>query len=177
LKNQYRALDDDEAEFLESVLEETRKKEQQVKKETAEQLEAFRRQREEAERKALEEANARATIAPVEEAPLWVAPGRKRKKSEKEGPLLRRVKLRRGSSGAGAASPDAAKVGKAETSSSSAQISSKDRMDTTQLKNADAEEKSRPTESVKATAAASPKGQPPKKVALSLGYASSDEDD
>ncbi|KEF55926.1 uncharacterized protein A1O9_07506 [Exophiala aquamarina CBS 119918] len=45
LKNQFRALDDDEVDFLDSVLESTRAKENAVKEETAEQLDAFRKQR------------------------------------------------------------------------------------------------------------------------------------
>lgn len=49
LRNQFRALDDDEADFLDSVLESTRAKEAQVRRETAEQLDAFRKQREAAE--------------------------------------------------------------------------------------------------------------------------------
>lgn len=50
MKNQYRTLDDDEVDFLDSVLESTRAREQEVKKETAEQLDAFRKQREAAEK-------------------------------------------------------------------------------------------------------------------------------
>lgn len=45
LKNQFRALDDDEVDFLDSVLESTKAKENAVKEETAEQLDAFRKQR------------------------------------------------------------------------------------------------------------------------------------
>lgn len=45
LKNQFRALDEDEVDFLESVLESSRAKEDAVKRETADQLEAFRKQR------------------------------------------------------------------------------------------------------------------------------------
>lgn len=54
LKNQFRALDEDEVEFLDSIMESTRAQEAAVKKETAEQLELFRRQREEAEKALLE---------------------------------------------------------------------------------------------------------------------------
>jgi hypothetical protein len=49
LKNQFRALDDDEIEFLESVQETSRAKEDAMKQETAEQLDAFRKQRAAAE--------------------------------------------------------------------------------------------------------------------------------
>lgn len=54
LKNQFRALDDDEVDFLDSVLESERAKEDAVKKETSEQLEAFRSQRAKAEKDLLE---------------------------------------------------------------------------------------------------------------------------
>lgn len=54
LRNQFRSLDEDEVEFLDSVLESTRAKEAAVKKETAEQLEAFHRRREEAQKALLE---------------------------------------------------------------------------------------------------------------------------
>lgn len=49
MRNQFRSLDDDEADFLDSILESTRAKEAQVKRETAEQLDAFRKQRQAAE--------------------------------------------------------------------------------------------------------------------------------
>lgn len=48
-----------------------------MKKETREQLEIFRRQQEEAERKTLEDDN---TEVLKEDQVQWVAPGRKRKK-------------------------------------------------------------------------------------------------
>ncbi|KAF2652871.1 hypothetical protein K491DRAFT_662984 [Lophiostoma macrostomum CBS 122681] len=96
LKNQFRALDDDEAEFLDSVLEETRKKEAEVKKETLQQLDAFRKYREEAERRALAEQNAGSPE--VEDAQAqWLTGGRKRKKGEKDGALLKGIKLRKAS--------------------------------------------------------------------------------
>ncbi|KAF1968391.1 hypothetical protein BU23DRAFT_514917, partial [Bimuria novae-zelandiae CBS 107.79] len=94
LKNQYRALDDDEAEFLDSVLEASRKKEAEVRKETLEQLDVFRKRQEEAERKALEE---EAPEVAKEEEAHWVAHGRKRKKGPE---LLKGVKLKKASSAA-----------------------------------------------------------------------------
>jgi hypothetical protein len=111
LKNQFRALDDDEIDFLDSVLESTRREEERVRRETAEGLELFRRQQDEADRKArggegVEDA------APAAEEEQWVAGGRKRKRvKEKEG--LKGVKVRRSSSGVGvgAVSPE----GKKET--------------------------------------------------------------
>ncbi|KAF2447903.1 hypothetical protein P171DRAFT_341697, partial [Karstenula rhodostoma CBS 690.94] len=96
LKNQYRALDDDEADFLESVLEASRKKEAEVRKDTMEQLDAFRRRREEEKRKALE-AEAPEDTKEEEAQAHWVAHGRKRKKGPE---LLKGVKLRKTSEAA-----------------------------------------------------------------------------
>jgi dsDNA-binding SOS-regulon protein len=87
-------LNDDEADYLEGLLEAKRKEELNVKKETREQLELFRRQQEEAERRALEEDN---TEAPKEDQVQWAAPGRKRKKGP-DSTLLRGIKLRKSSS-------------------------------------------------------------------------------
>ena len=55
LQNQFRSLDEDEVEFLDSVLESTRTKDAEVRKQTREQLEAFRAQQEEAEKVARQE--------------------------------------------------------------------------------------------------------------------------
>jgi hypothetical protein len=90
-------LEDDEADYLDSILDKKRQEEANVKKETFEQLDLFRRQREEAERKAqgLEEES---TEAPQEEdTNQWAAVGRKRKKGPEVG-LLKGVKLRKSSS-------------------------------------------------------------------------------
>ncbi|KAM3071319.1 hypothetical protein ACMFMG_008910 [Clarireedia jacksonii] len=104
LKHQFRALDEDEVEFLDSVLESTRAEENRVKKETAEGLELFRKQQEEADKKARTETDG--APAPDASAVLeeeWIAAGRKRKRAkEKEG--LKGVKIRRGSSAADQAS-------------------------------------------------------------------------
>ncbi|KAF2833299.1 hypothetical protein CC86DRAFT_365234 [Ophiobolus disseminans] len=85
------SLDDEEADYLDAILEKKRKEEAEVKKDTREQLDAFRRQREEAERMALEEDGA---DAPKEEEVQWAAPGRKRKKGP-ENSLLKGVKLKK----------------------------------------------------------------------------------
>ncbi|KAI9814370.1 MAG: hypothetical protein M1827_003225 [Pycnora praestabilis] len=99
LKNQFRSLDEDEIEFLDSVLESTRAQEEAVKRETTEQLDLFRRQQEEADKALLvdaERTNADSGSLPVEEE-QWVINGRKRKKGkDKEG--LKGVKLRKSSS-------------------------------------------------------------------------------
>lgn len=96
LKNQFRSLDDDEVEFLDSVLESTRAKEAAVRKETSEQLELFRRQQEEAEKAALREGTSGSPLAEEEQ---WHTGGRKRKKANDKGPL-KGVKLRKASSAA-----------------------------------------------------------------------------
>ncbi|KAE8353829.1 N-terminal domain of NEFA-interacting nuclear protein NIP30-domain-containing protein [Aspergillus coremiiformis] len=82
LKNQFRALDEDEVEFLDSIMESTRAQEAAVKKETAEQLEVFRRHREEAEKAALEEGAA--DVAPPAEGEDWKLLARKRRREKKD---------------------------------------------------------------------------------------------
>ncbi|KOC11061.1 NEFA-interacting nuclear protein [Aspergillus flavus AF70] len=82
LKNQFRSLDEDEVEFLDSIMESTRAQEAAVKKETAEQLEAFRRHREEAEKVALEEGTA--DVTPAAEGEDWKIPARKRRRDKKD---------------------------------------------------------------------------------------------
>ncbi|KAL1306782.1 hypothetical protein AAFC00_005443 [Neodothiora populina] len=92
LSNQFRSLDEDEVEFLDSVLESTRAKESAVKKETAEQLELFRRQQEGTEKAArLAEAPTNVT---KQEGETWSVKKRKRG-PQKE---LPGVKLRKASS-------------------------------------------------------------------------------
>ncbi|KAL3458774.1 N-terminal domain of NEFA-interacting nuclear protein NIP30-domain-containing protein [Aspergillus heterothallicus] len=86
LKNQFRALDEDEVDFLDSIMESTRAQEATVKKETAEQLELFRRQREEAEKVALED-NA-ANITPVAEGEDWKIASRKRRREKSKDILI-----------------------------------------------------------------------------------------
>ncbi|KAI9782710.1 MAG: hypothetical protein M1839_004698 [Geoglossum umbratile] len=106
LKNQFRSLDEDEVEFLDSVLESTRAREAALKKETSEQLDAFRKQQEEADKAAFREEDettgaaagaSSGSAGPLGEGEQWALSGRKRKKGrEKEG--LKGVKLRRASS-------------------------------------------------------------------------------
>ncbi|KAF2418728.1 hypothetical protein EJ08DRAFT_703005 [Tothia fuscella] len=94
LKNQYRSLDEDEVEFLDSITESTRAAEASIKKETAEQLAAFRKHQEEVERAAL--AAPRGSTPGGDE--VWVASGKKRKKNTKEKEILKGVKVRKTSS-------------------------------------------------------------------------------
>ncbi|KAI9845945.1 MAG: hypothetical protein M1838_001494 [Thelocarpon superellum] len=97
LKNQFRSLDEDEVDFLDSVLESTRAKEEAVKKETTEQLDVFRRQQDEAD-KALLLSDDRAGVggegSPEQMPEQWVTKGRKRKKGAETEPL-KGVKIRR----------------------------------------------------------------------------------
>ncbi|EKV15627.1 NEFA-interacting nuclear protein NIP30, N-terminal [Penicillium digitatum] len=85
LKNQFRSLDEDEIEFLDSILESTRAKEAAVKRETAEQLEAFRRQREEAQKALLETTSSDVTRVKGEE---WTALARKRRHDKHRNSLI-----------------------------------------------------------------------------------------
>jgi hypothetical protein len=96
LKNQFRALDEDEVEFLDSMLESTRAEEERVRRETAEGLETFRRQQEDADKRLLADAANTAVVNPDAAQEDWVAAGarkRKRKAKEKE-VLVKGVKLR-----------------------------------------------------------------------------------
>ncbi|CAK4034694.1 Hypothetical predicted protein [Lecanosticta acicola] len=94
LSNQFQTLNEDEVEFLDSVLESTRAQEAAVKKQTAEDLDAFRRQQEEAER-AAKTADTSEAVDAIDTT-SW-AVSRKRKKGRED--LLGGVKLRKASSG------------------------------------------------------------------------------
>lgn len=104
MKNQFRNLDEDEIEFLDSVLESTRAKEEAVKRETAQQLDIFRRQQEEADKAWLnqdddaKDANNSSTAGnlPRDES-QWAINARKRKRGKEE--VLKGVKLRKSSTG------------------------------------------------------------------------------
>ena len=103
LKNQFRNLDEDEVEFLDSVLESTRAKEDAVRKETAEQLNLFRRQQEEADKASLDltvagtENPSETTLGPSTVESQWAINARKRKRV-KDKEVLPGVKLRKSSS-------------------------------------------------------------------------------
>ena len=96
MKNQFRALDEDEAEFLDTVLESTRAEEARVKKETAEGLQAFRKQQE-ADKKAMEQEGGDVAEASPEAQEEWVAAGGRKRKRAKEKEVLKGVKARRSS--------------------------------------------------------------------------------
>ena len=128
LKNQFRNLDEDEVEFLDSVLESTRKKEEEVKKETSEQLDLFRRQQEEKDKELLEggeevEGKAGSPTA-GESQSQWAVNARKRKRTKEiDRAGLKGLKLRKSSSTGEA--PVALK-----TSSSTGEISNVSRKET-----------------------------------------------
>lgn len=103
LKNQFRSLDEDEVEFLDSVLESTRAQEAAVKKDTADQLEVFRRQREEAEKALLEDTSA--DVAPAAEGEDWKIPARKRRRDKKKDSLIPGKKRKSTAEGNGENSP------------------------------------------------------------------------
>lgn len=113
LKNQFRSLDEDEVEFLDSVLESTRAQEAAVKKETAEQLAEFHRQREEAERSLLDDPSSEkagpggSAKSPGEEE-QWARSGKKRKRNKKD--LLFPTKTHKSSTGEDAAAEAAPKA-------------------------------------------------------------------
>ncbi|CZT41845.1 uncharacterized protein RSE6_01644 [Rhynchosporium secalis] len=111
LKNQFRGVDEDEAEWLDSVLESTRAEEDRIRRETAEGLSLFRQQQEEADKKAREGIDPVATGAgsPTAKEESWATSGRKRKRT-KEKEVLKGVKLRKTST-----STDAVKPTKADT--------------------------------------------------------------
>lgn len=102
LKHQFRALDEDEVEFLDSVMESTRAQEAAVKKDTAEQLEVFRQHREEAEKALLEDTST--DVGPPGEGEDWKIPARKRRR-DKNKDLLIPGKKRKASGHTGADSP------------------------------------------------------------------------
>ena len=95
-------MDEDEVEFLDSVLESTRKKEEEVKKETSEQLDLFRRQQEEKDKELLEggevDGKAGSPTSGESQSP-WAVNARKRKRTkETDRAGLKGLKLRKSSS-------------------------------------------------------------------------------
>jgi hypothetical protein len=154
------SLNDEEADYLDSLEEKRRKEEATVKKETQERLEAFRRQQEEEARKALEDDG---TDVQSEEPVQWAAPNRKRKKGPETG-LLKGVKLRKSSS-----VPE-------ENEAAGQQVQQKTQITgkttATSLSKSDTATQGTPPK----VAVASP-AKPTNTLSLGLGYASSDEDD
>jgi len=161
LTNQFRSLDEDEIEFLDSVQERARAKELAEKKHTKEHLEEFRKQQEEAER-AAKELDA-AAVAPVTASETWAVGPRKRKKGkDKDG--IGGLKIRRTSTGDKAKEDGDAKI-KEQTAASSLAASA----------TADKSKEKGPEKVVDRPTATSP-SLPVTAVGLGLGAYSSDED-
>lgn len=182
LKNQFRTLDEDEVEFLDSVLESTRAKEDAVKKETTEQLELFRRQQEEADKVVLKDedtgsvsngAGSPSLLSPGDSQ--WVINARKRKRA-KNNDTLPGLKLRKSSSASKEQASVSAKgspVSPGTTSSekhSSKQTATDTSQRATSLTTIDKPTSPTPTLS-------SPTSAKPQVGTLGLGGYSSDEDD
>jgi hypothetical protein len=162
LKNQFRSLDEDEVDFLDSVLESTRAQEAAVKKETADQLEAFRRQREQAE-KALLGATSLELAGEEEDTEDWSAPARKRRREKQKGSLL--PKKRKPSESADPATKDTQK----------AQVSQKQENGSPSTIGLD-QKKPTPTQPTKTQTEPVAKPAPKPLVSLGLGYYSSDSE-
>lgn len=92
LKNQFRALDDDELDFLDSVQQSTRAKEDAVRKETAAEVDAFRRQQQDAEQKA-KDATAATESSTIEtsSADVWKTKKRRRKELDMAASKIRKT--------------------------------------------------------------------------------------
>lgn len=159
-------LDDDEADYLASIREKKLKEEASVRKDTREQLEAFRRQQEEEASKALEHEGGN---APTEEQVQWAAPGRKRKKGP-ESSLLKGVKLRKANS--------VLEESKVPNKPQSQDGKSAEKTSTT-LANTASQSTAPKAASSTATIqkSALPPAKPANALSLGLGYASSDDDD
>jgi FAM192A/Fyv6, N-terminal domain len=91
LKHQFRPLEDDEAEFLDSVTKSKRDKEAAVRKETEVQLDSFRKSQSEVGRHSRTAETASPTLQSAQD---WEFSGRKRKKADDKAGI-RGVKLRK----------------------------------------------------------------------------------
>ncbi|KAK7535946.1 N-terminal domain of NEFA-interacting nuclear protein NIP30-domain-containing protein [Phyllosticta citribraziliensis] len=176
-KNQFRSLDEDEAEFLDSVLESTRAKEAAVRTETTEQLDAFRRQQEEAERAARLAAGTEGSPAAEEEQ--WVPAGKKRKKGKDRENLLG-VKLRKASSTDDKSTKTAAENAAASDTNSGASAGTKPTPST--LKDDSPKQAASSSNGLKSAESSEMKEKPvipskPAPAGLGLAGYSSDEDD
>jgi len=152
----HNALDDDEANFLESVLEKSKREETRIKKETLEQLDLFKSQQEEIKRQDLE----MESLEPSgEDQGVWATKSRKRKKAPDAG-LLRGVKLRKSSSAASQPTVvDEPKAKEEIAQQITSQVTSPRQLSTSKSSSGSSYEK------------------PRNGVSLELGYASSDEED
>lgn len=158
-------LDDDEADYLASIREKKLKEEASVRKDTQEQLEAFRRHQEEEASKALENEGG---DAPTEEQVQWAAPGRKRKKGP-ESSLLKGVKLRK---------PNSVPEDRKSPERPLFQGQKKSPTTAASTANQSTAVKAAPsTATSQEPLSASTHAKPANTLSLGLGYASSDEED
>ena len=161
MTNQFRSLDEDEIEFLDSVQEAARAKELAEKRATKEGLEEFRKQQEEAERAAKEQEGA---VSPPTVTESWAVGPRKRKKGkEKDG--IGGLKIRRTSTG------EQAK--KVEDTSKSMATKSDDQTASSKVQE---QQSSIKEQSDKKPASTPPVSPPAPAAGLGLGAYSSDED-
>jgi len=162
LTNQFRSLDEDEIEFLDSVQEAARAKELADRRATKEGLEEFRKQQEEAERVAKEQEGA---VSPPTVTESWSVGPRKRKKGkEKDG--IGGLKIRRTSTSEQAKkledTPEPSLMTKPDGQAATAKVQ---------------EQSSTKEQSDKKPASTPPPASPPALAAgLGLGAYSSDED-
>ncbi|KAF7185153.1 PSME3-interacting protein, partial [Pseudocercospora fuligena] len=167
LSNQFQSLNEDEVEFLDSVMESTRAQEAAVKKETTEQLDAFRRQQEEAERAAKQAGSPEAPETAEQES--WSV-GKKRKKGKES--LFGAVKLRRSSTTDKSEQATAKPTQTTESTKAAERAPSQDAVKTETAENSSANASPGVAADSKAAAKPAPTG-----VGLGLGAYSSDEDD
>lgn len=161
MTNQFRSLDEDEIEFLDSVQEATRAKELAEKRATKEGLEEFRKQQEEAERAAKEQEGA---VSPPTITESWSVGPRKRKKG-KEKDAIGGLKIRRTSTGE--------QVKNLEDTSKSVTTKPDDQTASSKVQEQQSSVKEQSDKKPASTSSASP---PAPAAGLGLGAYSSDED-
>ena len=154
------------------MLESTRAKEEAVKKETSEQLEIFRRQREEADKAALDDPGTTQDVATGSGSPVegesWTTSKKRRRGKEKD--ALKGIKLRKTSSAADDKDIQSGKEGEAQSvhgrTEGNLPVKSSNALNDTK------------TVEAESTAKLGPPASPPKimKSVLGLGDYSSDED-
>ena len=119
LKNQFKSLDEDDVDFLDSVLESERAKEDAVKRETAEQLDKYRKHQAAAQTVDLKVQSS--TAAPSKDKDAWVT--KKRRKKELDNPIS---KLRKTSTGT-AKEPTAPEAAEASVKSERSEVTKEKR--------------------------------------------------
>lgn len=161
LKNQFRALDADEAQFLDEMRERQRRDEDAVRRQTEEGLRAFR------ERQRSSAAAAAGEAAWDEGAEEWAAPGRKRKRAAREREGIKGVRRRVSAGGSDA-----------EGQAPAADAATKHEPPTKTAPAATAATRSEPAAKTAAAAAATKSEPPAKKAAAAalVDYASDDSD-